>query len=151
MTVTLIKQMMDSCYLAKRARDLLPALPADVASSYIQYLEVVEALEAQGMKAKVSDISEALSLPRPGVTRTVKAMTEKGYLEKHTSAEDGRITYLTATEKGKQLSHRYNAEYFSRMLSYMEEIPEEDAACMIRTIQTLYRIMSERRHILDNE
>lgn len=75
----------------------------------------------------------------------------KGYLEKHTSPEDGRITYLTATEKGKQLSQRYNAEYFSRMLSYMEEIPEEDAACMIRTIQTLYRIMSERRHILDNE
>lgn len=100
MTVTLIKQMMDSCYLAKRARDLLPPLPADVASSYIQYLEVVENLEQQGVRVKVSDISEALSLPRPGVTRTVKAMTEKGYLEKHTSPEDGRITYLTATEKG---------------------------------------------------
>lgn len=65
MTVTLIKQMMDSCYLAKRARDLLPPLPADVASSYIQYLEVVESLEQQGVRVKVSDISEALSLPAP--------------------------------------------------------------------------------------
>ena len=151
MTIELIKQMMDSCYLAKRARDLLPALPAGVASSYIQYLEVIQTLAQQGIQAKVSDISEALSLPRPGVTRTVKSMAEKGYLEKHTSAEDGRITYITVTEKGRQLSHLFDAEYFSRMLPYMDAIPEEDAKCMVRTIEKLYVIMSERRHILDNE
>ena len=30
MTIELIKQLMDTCYLAKRARDLLPPLPDGV-------------------------------------------------------------------------------------------------------------------------
>ena len=86
MTIELIKQLMDTCYLAKRARDLLPPLPDGVTSSYIQYLE---RLEAKGVRARVSDLSDALNLPRPGVTRTVKEMERKGYLQKQVSAEDG--------------------------------------------------------------
>ena len=35
MTVEHIKQLMDACYLAKRARDMLPPLPDGVQSSYI--------------------------------------------------------------------------------------------------------------------
>ena len=42
MTIELIKQLMDTCYLAKRARDLLPPLPDGVTSSYIQYLDVIQ-------------------------------------------------------------------------------------------------------------
>ena len=74
MTIELIKQLMDTCYLAKRARDLLPPLPDGVTSSYIQYLDVIQRLEAKGVRARVSDLSDALNLPRPGVTRTVKEM-----------------------------------------------------------------------------
>ena len=36
MTIELIKQLLDACYLAKRAREMLPALPEGVTSSYIQ-------------------------------------------------------------------------------------------------------------------
>lgn len=35
MTIELIKQLLDACYLAKRAREMLPALPEGVTSSYI--------------------------------------------------------------------------------------------------------------------
>ena len=57
MTIELIKQLMDTCYLAKRARDLLPPLPDGVTSSYIQYLDVIQRLEAKGVRARVSDLS----------------------------------------------------------------------------------------------
>ena len=60
MTIELIKQLMDTCYLAKRARDLLPPLPDGVTSSYIQYLDVIQRLEAKGVRARVSDLSDAL-------------------------------------------------------------------------------------------
>ena len=56
MTIELIKQLMDTCYLAKRARDLLPPLPDGVTSSYIQYLDNIHALEKQGIQIKISDI-----------------------------------------------------------------------------------------------
>ena len=52
---------------------------------------------------KVSDISDALNLPRPGVTRTVKAMEEKGYLKKISSDEDGRVTYIAITKKWRRI------------------------------------------------
>ena len=146
MTVELIKRMMDACYQAKRARELLPPLPAGVASSYIQYLDEVLTMESQNVPARVSDISDALVLPRPGVTRTVKEMEKKGYLKKIASAEDGRVTYISVTEAGRQLSQKYDKEYFNALIPYMEDISEEDAECMIRTIEKFYQVMLERRN-----
>ena len=108
MTVEKIKALLDACYQAKRARELLPALPKGVTSSYIQYLDAIERLECEGVRVKVSDISDALHLPRPGVTRTIGEMEDKGYLQKSASAEDGRVTYLTITEQGRKLSHTFN-------------------------------------------
>lgn len=145
MTVELIKQMMDACYLAKRARDQLPPLPKGVTSSYIQYLDVISSMERKGQPAKVSDISDALGIPRPGVTRTIKDMETKGYVKKTVSSEDGRITYLSLTEDGRNLSNLYDVQFFGDLVPYMEEISEEDAECMVRTIEVLHRIMTERR------
>ena len=145
MNVETIKRMMDACYLAKRAREMLPALPEGVMPSYIQYLDTLQKLEAQGVRVKVSDLSDALGLPRPGVTRTVKEMETKGYLKKQVSAEDGRVTYLSMTEAGRQLSREYDSDYFRALAPWMESISEEEAECTIRTIEKFYQIMYERR------
>ena len=99
-----IKRMLDACYQAKRIRDMLPPLPQGVTPAYIHYLDTIQALERRGICVKVSDISDALELPRPGVTRTVKEMAAKGYLRKYASEEDGRVTYISLTEAGYQLS-----------------------------------------------
>ena len=71
----LIKQMFDACYMAKRTRDLLPPLPEGVQPSYIQYLDCMQELEEKGKQVRISDISEFLNIPRPGVTRTVKELS----------------------------------------------------------------------------
>jgi len=149
MTIELLKRMMDACYQAKRIRDMLPPLPEGVTSSYIQYLDIIEKMQHQGMRVKISDISDRLSLPRPGVTRTVKEMEQKGYLKKTVSPEDGRVTWLTLTETGQALSQKYNQECFSILADYTKEISEEDAERMIRTMDRLYHIMCERRIHLD--
>lgn len=149
MTVEKIKEMLDACYQAKRIREMLPALPAGVTSSYIHYLDIIETLSRQGIQVKVSDISNALALPRPGVTRTVKEMEARGYLKKLSSPEDGRITYLTVTPSGKALSEKYNRQVFNALSDCMEEISEEDVKCTIHTIEQFYLIMCERRINLD--
>ena len=74
MTNEKIKRMFDACYLAKRIREMLPPLPQGVMPSYIQYMDKIQTMEKQGICVKVSDISDALNIPRPGVTRTVKEM-----------------------------------------------------------------------------
>ena len=144
MTIEKIKAMFDACYLAKRSRDLLPPLPKGVTPSYIHYLDVIEALGKQCVSVKVSDISDTLDIPRPGVTRTVKEMEIKGYLHKQTSESDGRVTYITATDEGRHMLQVYSEQYFNRLLPLLENISDEDAECTIRTIEKLYKVMSER-------
>lgn len=149
MDIQTIKALFDAFYQAKRIRDLLPTLPKGVTASYIHYLDIMESLERQGVQVKISDISDALNIPRPGVTRTVKEMASKGYLCKHTSPRDGRITYITMTEAGRQLSQTYNAQYFSRLSPLLQDISQADADCTIRTIERFYQVMSERRITVD--
>ena len=78
-----------------------------------------------------------------------KEMEEKGYLQKIASEEDGRVTYITVTKKGSELSQKYDEQYFDSLLPYMEEIPDKDAECMIQTIEKFYQIMCERRKHYD--
>ena len=150
MTVENIRALLDACYQAKRVRELLPELPKGVASSFIHYLDVIECMERRGVRVRVSDISDALKIPRPGVTRTVAEMERAGYIRKSASEEDGRVTYLTITDKGRQLSQVYNASFFEQLAPLLEEITDEQAACTVRTIDKLYHVMSERRITLES-
>lgn len=150
MTTTQIKKLLDTCYVAGRVRGLLPPLPQGVLPSYIQYLDVIHTLSQRGEPVRVSDVSDALDLPRPGVTRTVKEMEAKGYLTKTASAEDRRVTYLSLTEAGQQLYAQYDTEYFRALSPALAGVSDADAACTIRTIETLYRVLSGRKTTHEN-
>ena len=145
MTNKKIKEMLDACYQAKRIREMLPPLPEGVMPSYIQYLDAIQKLEKKDIHVKVSDISDVMNLPRPGVTRTVKEMEKKGYLSKIASPDDGRVTYISITEEGWKLFCKYDEKYFGELSADLSDISEEDADCMIRTIEKFYQIMCERR------
>ncbi len=145
MTTRNIKHLLDAFYQAKRVRELMPALPKGVTPAFIHYLDTIAALQQQGMRVKVSDISDALHIPRPGVTRTVKDMVDGGYLEKAASEEDGRVTYLTITEKGRMLSQVFDSAFFAQLTPLLADVSDEDAATTIRTIEKVYQVMSERR------
>lgn len=149
MEIKTIKAMFDACYQAKRVRELLPPLPEGVSPSYIHYLDTLTMLEKKGIRVKVSDISEALSIPRPGVTRTVKEMEQRGYLHKESSESDGRITYLSLTGAGKDLLKKYDRQYFRQIQPFFDGITEEEADNMIRTIEKMYEIMAERSITID--
>ena len=145
MTTRNIKHLLDAFYQAKRVRELMPALPKGVTPAFIHYLDTIAALQQQGVRVKVSDISDALHSPRPGVTRTVKDMMDGGYLEKAASEEDGRVTYLTITEKGRMLSQVFDSAFFAQLTPLLADVSDEDAATTIRTIEKVYQVMSERR------
>ncbi len=145
MTTRNIKHLLDAFYQAKRVRELMPPLPKGVTPAFIHYLDTIAALQQQGVRVKVSDISDALHIPRPGVTRTVKDMVDGGYLEKAASEEDGRVTYLTITEKGRMLSQVFDSAFFAQLTPLLADVSDEDAATTIRTIEKVYQVMSERR------
>ncbi|WP_318002618.1 MarR family winged helix-turn-helix transcriptional regulator [Faecalibacillus intestinalis] len=140
-----VKEMLDSCYMAKRILDMLPKLPEGVLPSYVRYLETIIELEEKNQKVKVSDVSEVLNLPRPGVTRTINAMEEKGYLKKETAKHDGRVIYVTVTKEGKMIFEKYNKDYFQKLALCLNRVSNDEADCMIQTIEKFYEVMCEGR------
>ena len=145
MTNETIKRMFDACYKAKRIREMLPPLPKGVMPSFIHYLDVIKKLEATGVQVKISDISNVMNIPRPGVTRTVKDMESKGYLKKTASPMDKRITYITLTASGKKLSQKYDEDYFTALVPFLDNIPEENIDITVNTIEMFYEVMKNRR------
>ena len=139
-----VKRVLDACHLAKRIRDLLPPLPGGVMPSYIRYLDAIRKLEAQNGNVRISDISSAMNLPLPGVTRTVKEMAEKGYLEKAASKQDGRVMYVSITETGAALSERFDQRFFDMLSKELSDVSDSEADAMIRTTERLYDVMCRR-------
>ena len=144
MTNEKIKRMLDACYQAKRIREMLPPLPEGIVSSHIRYMDIIQKLQKQKDHVKVSDLSDVLNIPRPGVTRTIKEMEKKGLVQKTASPDDGRVTYLSLTDHGKEISEKYNENYFNELTPYLDNISDADADCMVQTIQKFYDIMCER-------
>ena len=142
MTVELIKRIMDAFYMGKRVRDMLPLLPEGVSPSYVRYLDTIEKLERKNGAVRVSDISMEMNVQRPGVTRTVREMEAKGYLRKTTSPDDGRVTYLEITEKGRALSKKYNEEVFEEIIAALPPVSDEEAEILIETTEKFYRTMN---------
>lgn len=144
MTRDKVKEVMDACYLAKRVRDLLPTLPNGVTSSYIHYLDTIRKLELKTDSVRVSDISDELGLPKPGVTKTIKDMEKLGLVEKQADKTDGRVVFLKITAAGKALLDEYVDELFGELGRELDDVSDEDADAMIETVEKLYRVMRKR-------
>lgn len=144
MTKEKIKQVMDACYQAKRVRDMMPKLPNGVTPTHIHYLDVITRFERSETEIKVSDISDELGLPRPGVTKTIKDMERLGFVEKKASEADGRFVYIRSTQAGRDLVCKYVDEYFAGLGESLADITDEDADIMIATIEKIYDVMSKR-------
>ena len=140
-----IKKVMDACYLAKRVRDLLPKLPNGVTSTRIHYLDTIRKLELKTANVKVSDISDELGLPRPGVTKITKDMEKLGLVEKKAAKTDGRVVFIKTTVSGKDLVDKYVDQYFGELSAELDDISDEDADNMIETIEKLYEVMKGRK------
>ena len=82
MKIENVKRMLDSFYEAGRILDYLPLLPKGVNISYIHILDSIYTLSLTKEFVRVSDVSKDRNLPLSGITRTVKEMEKKGYLQK---------------------------------------------------------------------
>lgn len=145
MTRDKMKKVMDAFYLAKRARDLLPNLPNGVTPSHIHYLDTTRKLELKTDHIKVSDISDVLGLPRPSVTKTIKDMEMLGFVEKKAVESDRRVVEIKITKAGRDLVDEYVDRYFGGLSAQLDEISDQDADIMIKTIEKVYEAMRRRQ------
>lgn len=106
--------------------------------------KIKQVMDACYQTKRVSDISDELGLPRPGVTKTVKDMERLGFVEKKTSEADGRYVYIRSTQAGRDLVDKYVDEYFTGLGEALVDITDESADTMIELIEKLYEVVSKR-------
>ena len=81
MTTTALKQLLDSCFTAKRVIETLPELPPGMKPRHIHVLEAVHALQEQNGACRVSDVSARLNVTLPSVTKLVQELENRNLLE----------------------------------------------------------------------
>ena len=108
-------------------------------------MDTIRKLELKTANVKVSDISDELGLPRPGVTKITKDMEKLGLVEKKAAKTDGRVVFIKITVSGKDLVDKYVDQYFGELSAELDDISDADADNMIETIEKLYEVMKGRK------
>lgn len=108
---TVIKAFFNSCRDAKKILELMPQLPQGLTPRHVQIIDTLHQLEQQGGPVKISDISDALQVTRPSITRLVAELAELGYIAKNASPTDGRVIIVSLTEAGTACYFIYVKRY----------------------------------------
>ena len=151
MKIENVKRMLDSFYEAGRILDYLPPLPEGVNISYIHILDSVYTLSLKKEFVRVSDVSKDRNLPLSGITRTVKEMEKKEYLQKIISENDARVVNLSLTEKGKELYTIFVKIYQKELSKILKEVSEEKILITIETILEISKIIKNQKINLINK
>lgn len=133
-----IKDFFDCCREAKKILELLPPLPQGLTPRHIQIIDTISQLEEKNGLVKISDISTALHVTRPSITRLVSELAAAGYAQKAGSATDGRVTYVALTNKGKSCCDFYVKRYHNWVSSQLTGIKPDDLICAAKTIRSFY-------------
>lgn len=142
MKAELAKRMMDSFYEARAVLELQPPLEEGLLPSYVRIIDTVHQLSLKGT-VKVSDISEKLNLPRPGVTRSLKQMEHNGYVIKKHDDPDGRTVHVVLTEKGNRAYEKYIVSYYRKLTDVLKDVKDEDLKTTIMTIHEVLQKVSD--------
>ena len=103
----------------------------------------------QFKKLNVSDLIPGLSsselaaktktLP-PAVSRTLRGLEEKGYVERSVDKKDRRNTYISLTEKGWKKGEEVRDRMQDFGCSVMSQLKEEDIDQLVAYLDRIYEI-----------
>ena len=98
-------------------------------------------LENRGVK--VGEISELIHSTKPATSKMLKAVEDKGYIERVTDAKDRRVVYIRLSETGETIIK----DAMNRMYDFadrtIQRIGEDDMKELIRLMNIFYQAMAE--------
>lgn len=100
------------------------------------------AILAMGKNGQIT-ISELAAKTRtlpPAVSRTLRGLEEKGFVERKTDPKDRRNTYVSLTEKGWEKGNEIRETMHDFGSSVISQMTEEELEQMIRNLNKIYEI-----------
>lgn len=143
MTQQMIKRLLDSCFLAKKITEMMPALPKGLKPRHIHILSSIAERETKGEVVRVGDVSADLNVTMPSVTKLINELAEQSIIEKSTLAEDKRATVLALTHIGRQYYDTYVTRYHGSILTELSTLDESSCEITISAIETLHQAIKK--------
>ena len=79
----------------------------------------------------MGELSEALSLPLSTVSRIVSMFEEKGYVERQSDAEDGRVVRVALTDAGHQIYEAMQSHAVHTAQSILDDLTPEEQIILL--------------------
>lgn len=133
----LMDTLMDSLIVAKNAYEALPPLPEGIKPVYHRVLNML--YRNKDHEIRVSDLSEALEMQLPNMTKLIKEMIDVGLVQKVRSNQDKRVVFIQMSEDGIQYFKDHVLVYRKQLQKEFEEFEEEDCYTMIKMINAIQK------------
>lgn len=92
---------------------------------------------------KVGELSELIHSTKPATSKMLRAIEEKGYIERVTDTKDRRVVYIRLTEVGETVIKDSLKMMDDFTVRTVERMGEEDISELIRLLKKFYQAMSE--------
>jgi MarR family 2-MHQ and catechol resistance regulon transcriptional repressor len=93
---------------------------------------------------RLGDLTERLYLDKSTTSRVIRALVNKGYVEQHPDATDGRATVLSATRTGRNLCARITGDLVKQQKALLADLDPEVRAGVVDVIRRLARAADAR-------
>ena len=84
--------------------------------------------------ATQSELARVTKMKAPTISVALRNMEADGLVERVSDGDDGRVTHVYITEKGRQVDGENLARFMQVDSIMMEDISKEEAAAMIATL-----------------
>jgi DNA-binding MarR family transcriptional regulator len=120
-----------------------------IPQSEMMAMKVIQKLSAEGKKYGVSEIAKYLSISPPAISRTIKKLREKQYVECLTDETDRRNTYIQISEKGYAALEADSAKVRNFMQSALSHLKKEEIDQFYDLFNKIYVSMKQELDRLD--
>ena len=103
---------------------------------------VMGAILQMGENGKItsSELAAKTKTLPPAVSRTLRGLEEKGYVERSVDKKDRRNTYISLTEKGWKKGEEVRDRMQDFGCSVMSQLKEEDIDQLVAYLDRIYEI-----------
>lgn len=136
-----VKNLIDSFFVAKRITEIMPELPKGLKPRHIHVINSIAEIRKIKDKVCVSDISSALKVTTPSVTKLINELYERNIVKKEHEDVDKRIVTLYLTDLGEEYYNYYIIEYHNKIAEKLKNIEDENCEMAIDIINKVYEVI----------
>jgi DNA-binding MarR family transcriptional regulator len=103
-----------------------------------------------GDGVSVSVVAKEMMIPCAGVSRSVRQLEEKGYMERSVNLKDRRNTYISLTEKGEQVTEEADQIMCSLAEAVMNKMGQEELHQLKENLEKLYEVTQYEITLIKN-